>query len=160
MNVHPEITQLAFLVGKWEGEGHGMYPTVERFSYREEISYVAPPGKPFIAYSQYTWSNNDHSESDTSLHIETGYLRPDGAHRIELVLAQPTGIVELHHGLINGSSVSLRTTTIGTTATAKQIKSVERQIEVKGNQMYSKLLMGTADQPHQLHLEALLEKIV
>lgn len=155
---HPDLAAIAFLLGEWHGDGEGRYPTVEDFTYRETVTYVAPPGKPFIAYVQRTWRTGDHPESGRPLHTESGYLRPDGPDRAELVLAQPTGIVEVLHGTVSGTSLMLNTTAVETTATAKDIRSVERNITVDGDRMSYRLLMEAVGQPHQLHLDAELEK--
>lgn len=156
--VHPDLEALAFLLGEWQGEGVGRYPTVAGFTYRETATYVAPPGKAFIAYRQQTWRTGDHPQSGAPLHTETGYLRPAGADRAELVLAQPTGVVEVLHGTVSGGTLSLRATAVATTATAKEIESVERNITVEGDRLRYRLLMGAVGQSHQLHLDAELAR--
>lgn len=157
--VHPDLTSLAFLIGVWEGEGEGRYPTVDGFSYRERASFVAPVGKPFIAYRQQSWRIGDHPEAGAPLHTEAGYLRPAGSGGVEMVLAQPTGIVEVLHGSVAGSSIALMSTTVATSATAKEIDSVERNITVDGASLRYELRMGAVGQPHQVHLEAVLERV-
>ncbi|MDQ1710330.1 MAG: hypothetical protein QOG49_1715, partial [Frankiaceae bacterium] len=56
--VHDAIKPLAYLLGTWRGEGHGSYPTIEDFHYGEELTF-RHNGKPFIAYSQRSWSLDD-----------------------------------------------------------------------------------------------------
>lgn len=157
--VHPDLASLTFLIGEWAGEGRGRYPTVEDFSYRETATFVAPPGKPFIVYRQRTWRIGDHSESGTPLHSEAGYLRPDGTGGIEMVIAQPTGITEVLHGSVTGTSIALLSTTVATTATALEVGSVERNITVDGDELRYELRMAAVDQPHQVHLEAILDRV-
>ena len=59
------------LIGTWAGPGTGVYPTVERFGYAEEITFAAVPTKPFLAYQQRT----RHATEDRPLHAESGYWR-------------------------------------------------------------------------------------
>ncbi len=157
--VHPDLASLAFLIGEWAGRGKGRYPTVEDFSYRETASFLAPPGKPFIVYSQRTWRTGDHTDAGTPLHSEAGYLRPGESGGIEMVVAQPTGITEVLHGSVTGGSIRLLSTTVTTTATAIEVGSVERNITVEGDELRYELLMGAVGQPHQVHLEAILERV-
>ncbi|MGH9024308.1 MAG: FABP family protein [Acidimicrobiia bacterium] len=56
--LHPHVGPLGFLLGTWRGEGEGFYPTVPRFAYGEEVRFWHS-GKPFLAYSQRTWSLAD-----------------------------------------------------------------------------------------------------
>lgn len=159
MDLHPDIAPLAFLVGTWEGDGVGVYPTIAGFSYHEAISFVAPPGKPFLHYTQRTFRTGDHPESGTPLHTEAGYVRPVGDTGVEATIAQPSGIVEVHSGIIDGTSLVLVSDTVAVTRTAKDVRSVERRINVAGDELSYELWMGAVEQPHQLHLKAVLERV-
>ena len=156
---HPDIASLEFLIGTWEGTGVGIYPTIDDFSYREEISFVAPPGKPFLHYSQKTWRAEGHAEVGTPLHTECGYVRPVEGGGAELVIAQPSGIVEVHSGTVDGSSVDFTSDLVATARTAKEVKSVDRTIRVEGDELRYEMWMGAVGQPHQLHLTAELRRL-
>ncbi len=155
---HPELDELAFLIGSWEGPGKGDYPTVDGFEYRETATFAAPPGKPFLFYQQRTARAGDHPEAGSALHTEAGYVRPAGPGRAELVIAQPTGITEVLHGPIDGQSVHLRSATVATTDTAKRIDTTERILRVDGDVLSYELHMGAVGQPHQIHLRADLRR--
>ena len=148
--IHPDLAAPAFLIGVWRGRGQGRYPTIDPFEYLEEAVYVPGPGKPFIAYTQRTRSAAD----DRPLHAETGYVRPRGTNRAELVIAQPTGIVEVHAGTVGGCHIDFRTTIVGGAPTAVDVSSVRRRIRVDGDTMRYRMEMAAAGQPMQLHLEA------
>ena len=156
-SLHPDLASLAFLLGTWEGHGTGIYPTVDGFTYRESSTFFAPHAKPFIVYQQKTWRGNDHPGAE-SLHAEAGYLRPSGTTRVEMVLTQPTGIVEVLHGQVADGKISLKSTLVGLTDTAKRVETVERNISVDGDIMKYELLMSAMGESHQVHLEARLER--
>ena len=117
--LHPDIASLAALIGKWSGHGHGEYPTIELFDYDETIA-IAATGKPFLAYEQRTRDRAD----GRPLHRETGFWRVPEPGRIELVIAHPTGIVEIDEGTFDGGLIRLRATTVGRTATAKDVTAI------------------------------------
>ena len=100
--LHDAVTPLSFLLGRWAGEGEGSYPTIEPFGYGEEIT-VSHVGKPFLAYAQRTWSLDD----GRPLHAETGYWRCASPTHVELVVAHPTGVVELSEGPLTATSLVL-----------------------------------------------------
>jgi hypothetical protein len=158
MAIHPDVTPLEFLIGMWEGSGVGIYPTIGDFSYTEEISFTAPPAKPFLHYSQRTWRAEGHPEAGTPLHTECGYVRPVEGGGAELVIAQPSGIVEVHSGTVDGTSVSFTSDVIARTRTAKEVNSVDRRIIVDGDELRYEMWMGAVGQPHQLHLTATLTR--
>ena len=158
MTVHPDIAPLAFLIGTWNGEGRGEYPTIADFTYGEEITIVAPPDKPFLAYTQRTWRTGDHPEAGSPLHTETGYFRATGPGRAEAVVAMPTGVVEVHAGKIDGTSVRLETTTVAATPTAKEVRSVERRLVVVDQELRYELWMAAVGQASQIHLTATLRR--
>jgi hypothetical protein len=154
MDPHPALEPISFLVGTWTGQGHGDYPTIDGFDYDEEIT-IAPLGaKPMLRYSQLTWR----AGTREPLHSETGYFRPVGDDTAELVIAQPTGITEIHAGEVDGASIVFRSTSVERAPSAVEVTTVERRIEVNDGQLSYELLMGAVGQPHQLHLEGLLER--
>jgi hypothetical protein len=158
-DLHPDLAPLAFLIGTWHGDGYGVYPTIEDFTYFEEITISNPPGKPFLAYGQKTKRAGDHPEAGKPLHTESGYFRPIGADGAELVIAMPTGVTEVHSGTVSGNTVRLRTVAVGLTPTAKSVTSVERTIEVVEDELRYDLLMGAVGREHQLHLRATLHRV-
>ncbi|MBA2337553.1 MAG: FABP family protein [Acidimicrobiia bacterium] len=155
-DLHPSVASLGFLLGEWTGEGVGVYPTITPFTYGETVNFTHA-GKPFLAYAQRTWRTGDHPDAGSPLHSETGYLRLDGD-RLELVIAQPTGIVEVDEGTITGTSLALRSVTVATTSTARPVVSVERHLTVDGGTLRYQLWMGAVGQRHQIHLEATLHR--
>ena len=150
-SLHPALAPLEFLIGVWRGSGRGYYPTIEPFEYVEEATYTPGPGKPFIAYSQRTRRAGGEGEP---LHSETGYIRPSGDGKAELVIAQPTGIVEVHTGVVRGSRLEFRTTVVGLSGTAVEVSQARRELEVDRDTMRYRLQMAAVGQPLQVHLEA------
>ena len=62
---------LAPLLGTWRGVGEGGYPTVDCFSYVEELTF-GHVGKPFVVMTQ----RSRDPVTGEPLHAETGYFRP------------------------------------------------------------------------------------
>lgn len=151
-SVHPDLGEIAFLIGTWRGRGRGEYPTIDDFEYEEEARYAPGPDKPFLVYTQRSWNPT----TGEPLHSELGYLRPAGAGRVELVIAQPTGIVEIHTGSIEATHVHFRAGRVEVTPTAKEVTDVERHLSVEGGELRYRLSMAAVGQPLTVHLEAAL----
>lgn len=151
--LHPDLAALAFLLGTWAGRGRGMYPTIEPFEYTEIATY-GHVGKPFLSYQQRTKD----AATGSPLHSESGYLRPVGDRAVELVLSQPSGIVEIHQGVVDGTAIVCTSATVLTTPTAKQVDAVVRRIGVDGALMTYSLDMAAVGQDLQLHLDAELRR--
>jgi hypothetical protein len=155
--MHPDVEPIAFLIGAWRGEGSGVYPTITSFAYGEEIRFGAVPGKPFLTYQQRTWALDD----QRPLHAETGYWRPKPDGRLEVVLAHPTGLAEIEEGTLDGSTIDLVATSIGRTATAKEVAGVSRRFELVGPDVLRyEVQLAAAGQPLQGHLTAELRRVV
>jgi hypothetical protein len=159
--MHPALAPLADLIGTFEGDGRGDYPTIDPFRYRERVVF-SEHGKPFLTYQQHTW----HPDTAAPMHTEVGYLRvpgaaaddPTGTTRVELVVAQPTGIVEVDEGTLDDGVLTLATTTLGRTATAKDVRSVRRTLALHGDLLVYDLWMAYAHVPDTHHLHAELRR--
>ncbi len=153
MDLHTDIEHLAMLLGTWRGKGSGHYPTIEDFDYFEEATF-GHVGKPFMSYVQ----KSRDAVTELPLHSEAGYFRPVGVKAVELVLAQPSGIVEIHGGVVDGTTIRLESTTVLTTPTAKDVTSVHRTITVKESTLSYDVHMAAVGLPLQHHLSAELHR--
>lgn len=151
--LHAEVQHLAWLVGQWAGEGSGRYPTIDSFDYSEQVEF-SHVGKPFLSYVQRT----KHAETGLPLHAESGYLRPVGTDRAELVVAQPSGIIEVQEGSIDGKTISFRSVSVVTTETAKDVAEVHRTITVDGDTLRYTVDMAAVGLELQHHLAATLQR--
>jgi THAP4-like, heme-binding beta-barrel domain len=156
-DLHPDIAALAPLLGTWAGHGVGQYPTIEPFSYFEEVTF-GHAGKPFLTYGQRTKASDD----GRPLHAETGFVRVPSPGRVELVLAHPTGITEIQEGTLSVSATTiemqLNATAIGRTASAKDVTALSRSIRVDGDELTYTLRLGAVGQPLQQHIAATLHR--
>ena len=150
-DLHPDIAHLGFLLGTWQGRGAGEYPTIDSFAYVEQVSF-GHVGKPFLAYTQKT----RHADTDLPLHAEAGYLRAVGLDRVELVVAQPSGIVEVDEGTVAGQRIDLASATVATSGSAKDVSAVRRVIEVTGDELSYEVDMAAVGLELQHHLRATL----
>lgn len=154
---HPDLGDLDVLLGTWAGRGHGAYPTIAPFDYLEQVTF-GEVGKPFVSYVQRT----RHADTDAPLHAEAGYLRPGGEAGVELVVAQPTGITEVHHGTLGreGGAVvlDLRCDAPGRTASALPVHAVRRRLVVEDGTLTYDLWMAHGDTPETHHLHATLDR--
>lgn len=155
--LHPSLASLAFLLGTWAGSGTGEYPTIDPFAYNESITF-SHVGKPFLAYSQGTRASDD----GRPLHAETGYWRCPSPGRIEVVLAHPTGVVEVEEGTIEDGTITLTTVHVARTSTAKDVTSLTRVLRFTHDQgasvLHYTVAMGAVGVPETHHLAATLTR--
>ena len=152
--LHEQAARIGFLLGTWQGAGKGEYPSIDPFAYEEEIRFTHN-GKPFLAYTQRTW----HPEKELPMHAETGYFRPLENGGIEIVIVQPTGIIEVQEGMLDGTTITTTSKLVAKTTTAKEVTKVERTFTVDGDTLRYEVRMAAVGQPLQHHLSAELRRI-
>jgi len=151
-DLHPGCESLAFLLGTWAGRGAGEYPTIEPFSYNETVTF-GHVGKPFLSYNQ----KSKDASSGQPLHAEVGYLRAVGDQRVELVVVQPSGILEVHTGTVDGTSLEMTCAAVHTTPTALSVTDVVRRISVVDDALTYTVAMAAVGVPLTHHLAATLQ---
>jgi len=159
--LHEALAPLSSLVGVWRGSGQGHYPTIDGFEYNEELT-IGHVGKPFLAIGHKTRRKGGAGEP---LHAEAGYIRPTPGAGIELLLVHPSGITELHHdGRVETETdgalvVTLSSTQVLCTPTAKSVEQVERVYRCIGDQLHYDISMAAVGQPLTHHLHAELGRV-
>lgn len=156
MEIHQNVAILAPLLGTWSGQGQGSYPTIQDFSYVEEITF-GHVGKPFLSYRQVTKGNEGQP-----LHSESGYLRIPGPGRAEFVVAMPTGHVEVGTGAVHGANLQLildLTAEVHQTGSAKDVTQVKRTFRLEAGTLSYTLAMAAVGQPLTHHLSATLHRV-
>ncbi|GAC56503.1 hypothetical protein GOHSU_08_00310 [Gordonia hirsuta DSM 44140 = NBRC 16056] len=145
---------LAPFAGIWRGSGTGHYPTIDDFTYTEEIELSPPPGKPFLFYRSRTWDGDD----GRPLHTETGYLRSAGE-QVELLIVQPTGFVEIQRAPLADGVLDFTELILGASPDAKDVKSVRRRFVLDGDELSYDMWMAFAHVPMTHHLNARLHRV-
>ena len=153
-----DLALLAPLLGTWAGQGAGEYPTIEPFGYSEEVTF-GHVGKPFLSYVQ----------TDEGPRRRTAPARRDRLHPGAVAAAGSNGCWRIRPAsrrspratlAVTGTTVEmeLRATTIGRTASAKDVTALGRWIRVADDELTYTLLMGAVGQPLQHHLAATLRR--
>lgn len=159
--LHPDIAPLAGLLGEWSGSGRGEYPTIAPFEYVETVTFTHV-GKPFLAYRQATRRLLPDGTTAEPLHAETGYWRCPSPDTVEVVVAHPTGIVEVQEGTLEFGDhvvVTLASSTVAGSVTAKRVDAIERTFRLRDDQIDYRVAMAAVGRPLQHHLSAELDRV-
>ena len=157
-DLHERLEHLAFLVGTWRGLGVVGYPTIEEARYEQEVVF-AHDGRPFLEYTSTSWLIDADGQRIRPSARETGWWRPGKEPRdVEVLLAHPTGIVEVYVGEVVFHKIELRTDVVARTETAKDVAALHRLYGlVEGDLAYA-VDMAAVEQGLQPHLSARLVK--
>ena len=129
-DLHPALLALLPYIGEWRGRGKGGFPTIEDFDYAQEIR-ISHDGRPFLHYESRAWILDEQSQPVRPAMREVGWLRPvmqDGhaTDEVEALLTNPTGIMELYLGRVNGTQLEMATDAVLRTSTAKEVTAGHR----------------------------------
>jgi len=141
------------LAGLWRGGGSGEYPTIEDFTYTEELTVLPVPGRP-LAHWRSTTKDGPTGEPR---HAESGFLRTTDA-GVELVLAHGFGVTEVATGSWDGRVLVLRSTGLLGSPSAKRVDEVHRHVELDGEGLRYALAMSAVGVPLTHHLAAALQR--
>jgi len=149
------LDDLAAFLGTWRGRGEGEYPTIEPFSYTEELVVAAVPGRPVL-----TWTSRTRDPEGNPRHAEAGFVRAvdDG---VELVLAHGFGVVEVAIGTVDGVTVdgthlAFDSLSLTGAPSAKEVTAVRRRYTAGGDELRYEIAMAAVGVPLTHHLRATL----
>jgi hypothetical protein len=157
-DLHPALLGLLPYVGVWRGRGRGGYPTIEDFTYAQEVRF-SHDGRAFLAYESRTWILDDDGNPKRPAAREVGWWRPVGDDELEVLLAHPTGVLDLYVGNIDGLKIELITDAVVRTATAKEVTAGHRLYGIVEGALLYAYDLAAAGQPLQSHLSARLERV-
>lgn len=112
---------LAWMIGRWEGNGHGQWPGAEggdQFEYGQTVEFTHNGGD-FLYYISQTYTVDAEGNPEKALTMESGYWRPQPNGDVEVVLSNPEGWSEVWAGKITGAKIELVTDAVMRTATAE-----------------------------------------
>jgi hypothetical protein len=90
------------LHGRWEGSGHGEFPTIESFDYRERADFILDEARQLVRYTFDDVLVDESGQDVRPTHAEVGILRVTEDNEFELLSAQ-TGRIEVLHGVISSA---------------------------------------------------------
>ena len=150
-NLHPDCGPIAWLLGTWAGNGHGDYPTIEKFEFGQELIFTHD-GRPFFQYLSRAWIVDEAGEKVRDAALETGFVRalPEG--KIEVVLAHQTGFVEVWYGEAENGRLEMATDAVARTETAKDYTAGHRMYGMVDGDLLWAFDMAAVGQKLQPHL--------
>lgn len=155
----PEVYPLAWLVGSWRGPGYLAYAEIPERPIVVEVTF-SHDGGPYLAYTSTTWLLDGELEGlETTVDqadlvagevwsTESGYWRVppggqgetangDGAPRsdLEVLLADPAGLISVLVGAVQGPQIKLASDVIARTESGAEVTAVERQYGLVGGEL-------------------------
>jgi hypothetical protein len=157
-DLDPALTALAWLIGHWEGTGHGQRPDGTQFEYAAVVDF-AENGQAWLHYVMQLFEADEAGAPVRPVAFETGFWRPGADGTVEVLIAQPEGVAEVYVGRVQGAKIELATDVVVRTVTADAATSGGHRLY--GN-VESDLLFtydrGTADAELQPYLWARLKR--
>jgi hypothetical protein len=160
--LHADLAPLAWLVGRWAGAGLVGYPTIESQRFGQEV-VCSHDGRRFLRWESRTWLLDEDGNQVRPLATELGFWRPvsessDGSN-VELLLAHPTGFVEMYAGRADPAKVEVATDGVLRSPDAKEYTSAHRLYGYVESRLMWVMDMAAVGQPLQSHVSAELQRV-
>ena len=184
----PEVYPLAWLVGRWRGEGVVKYPGIDETPFVQDVVFDHDGG-PYLRYEstlrvleaevpatvpdEAEWPERAPEALDTAAaegtvwSTETGYWRvstdrPEGLeeerHPLEVLLADPSGRVSVYLGAVGNGRVDLASDLIARTGTAAEITASKRLFGLVEGQLLWVWELAAFGEPLQSYASAKLSR--
>lgn len=176
----PEVYPLAWLVGRWSGEGVLGYPGVAETAFTQEVDFDHDGG-PYLAYTstiRLVPAPDDTAALDGEARAgegpgpvwstERGYWRvpperPEGVGSdlspVEVLLADPSGHVDVYVGATGNGRLDLVSDLIARTATGAEITAAKRMYGLVNGELMWVTEMAAFGQPMQSYASARLSRV-
>jgi hypothetical protein len=154
------LRPLAWIIGRWEGAGVVGYPTIESVNFGQEVE-CRHDGRNFLEWHSHTWLlDQETGEKVRPLSTELGFWRPgEDGHDVELLLAHPTGIIEMYYGKMEPARVTLKTDSVVRSPLAKEYNAGSRLYGLVESQLFWVMDMAAMGQELQSHVSAQLKRV-
>jgi hypothetical protein len=175
----PEVYPLAWLVGRWHGEGVVGYPGIEETAFTQDVAFTHDGG-PYLAYTatiRLVVAPDDAAElidpaaaADPGpvWSTESGYWRvpperpvglTDDQFPVEVLLADPSGCLSLYLGAVGKGRIDLASDLIARTATGAEVTAGKRLYGlVRGNLLWA-FDLAAFGHPMQTYASAQLVRV-
>ncbi len=146
------------LLGEWHGEGQAAGAAGDhRFGQWIRFSH---DGRGFLAYESRSWRLTDDGEIVGPDTRESGFWRPRGQDDVELLVANPDGLVELYVGQARTTtSWELTTDVVARTPDAPAVTRAVRLYGIVDGALMYAIDRAGADEPLRPTMSARLERI-
>ncbi len=150
------------LLGEWHGEGvlSGAVAGSDRDLRFGQWIRFSHDGRGFLAYESRTWRLTDDGSIVGPDARESGFWRPRGQDDVELLVANPDGLVELYVGTARTTtSWELTTDVLARTPDAPAVTRAVRLYGIVDGALMYAIDRAGADEPLRPTMSARLERI-
>jgi hypothetical protein len=159
-DVNETLLGLNWMLGTWQGNGHGTWPDTGDFDFGQQIEF-STNGGPFLHYMSQMYVIDHDGKPVKPLTMETGFWRPNHDNAdLEVLLSHPEGFVEVWTGKVQGAKIELTTDVVARTDTASLAYTGGQRLygNVNGDLMWT-WDRATDQIPMQPYMWAQLKKV-
>ncbi|GAB47155.1 FABP family protein [Mobilicoccus pelagius] len=158
--IDPTLAPLAWMVGRWEGVGVVGYPGEESRNFGQEL-VISHDGRPFLEVDSRTYLLAEDGSKEGDAAREVGFFRVLGNGEIELLLAHPTGIVEMYAGQREKERPVLNLSTDGVMRSpeAREYTAASRMYGLVDQKLLWVMDMAAEGRPMTSHASAQLTRV-